>query len=540
MRMPALNRSVNAALLCLALSAPMLLAEDLHFKKNISIGGSQVSNSETWVKGARERTLDSSPAGNVITLRQCDLKRTLTINEQSQTYLVISDPQDESAAQAAAFMNGTAAPVPQGGTITQTVTVTDTGERKQISGFNARHLKTTVAVEASPKACSHVSQKYQIDGWYADLDKGQASCRQALPQIRQTEGCSDRVIVRHRGTGKPGYPLLESIHLENEDGTSTQIDVATADIARQTLNADLFEMPAGYREVKSAAELYSVPQPSAPPAAPQPVVYNSQQLSSNNLVPPNSSQFSGFSGQNAMLAQAQQMAFAGGMQGLTAQMQSTMPGANTPSSAPVPLPQAVGPKAPGKIRIGIAPAQAQMGQGNNAQADYGTPIRNAIIYIMNGPAVEIVALDARIPIQLQAEAQQKQCDYILLSGVTVKHSGGGFGSFMKKAGPMSSMIPMAGMAGGMTGAMAGQAAAAAAQMAAQSAQEQAMNQLAGFNGQIKSKDDVTIEYHLYPTGQDKARLENTLKGKAKTDGEDVLSPLIQQAATTVLTEVTKK
>ncbi|HEY6181647.1 MAG TPA: hypothetical protein VIW67_05340, partial [Terriglobales bacterium] len=41
--------------------------------------------------------------------------------------------------------------------------------------------------------------------------------------------------------------------------------------------------------------------------------------------------------------------------------------------AQVPLPQALGPKAPGKIRVGIAPAQAQLGQGNNAQADYGTP-----------------------------------------------------------------------------------------------------------------------------------------------------------------------
>ncbi len=51
---------------------------------------------------------------------------------------------------------------------------------------------------------------------------------------------------------------------------------------------------------------------------------------------------------------------------------------------------------------------------------------------------------------------------------------------------------------------------------------------------------MTIEYHLFPTGQDKAKLENSLKGKAKSDGEDVVTPLIQQAANTILTEVTKK
>ena len=208
--------------------------------------------------------------------------------------------------------------------------------------------------------------------------------------------------------------------------------------------------------------------------------------------------------------------------------------------AQVPLPQALGPKAPGKIRIGIAPAQAQLGQGNNAQADYGTPIRNAIIFIMNGPAVEITGLDSRLPIQIQAEAQQKQCDYILMSNVAVKHAGGGFGSFMKKAGPMSSMIPMAGMAGGMGGAIASQAASVAMQTAAQAAQQSAMSQLSGFNGQIKSKDDVTVEYQLYPTGQPTAKLQNSLNAKAKSNGEDVMTPLLQQAANTILTEVTKK
>ena len=71
------------------------------------------------------------------------------------------------------------------------------------------------------------------------------------------------------------------------------------------------------------------------------------------------------------------------------------------------------------------------------------------------------------------------------------------------------------------------------------AQQQAMNQLTHFNGQIKSKDDVTVAYHLFPTGGTQPKLENSLKGKAKADGEDVLTPLIQ-AATSILTEVGKK
>jgi hypothetical protein len=233
-------------------------------------------------------------------------------------------------------------------------------------------------------------------------------------------------------------------------------------------------------------------------------------------------------------------AVAGFAVGMPARTSAQQP-AFASSAAPVSTPQPAGAKAPGKIRIGVAPSQAQLGQGNNAQGDYGTPIRNSIVLLMNGPAVEIVPLDSHLAMQAQAEAQQKECDYILYSSVTVKRNeGGGFGKFMKKAAPVASMLPMAGMAGGMAGAMAGQAASMATMVAVQTVQEQAVNQLAGFNGQIKSKDDVTVGYQLFATGQDKPRLQNALNGKAKSDGEDALTPLILQAANTILTEVTKK
>lgn len=67
-----------------------------------------------------------------------------------------------------------------------------------------------------------------------------------------------------------------------------------------------------------------------------------------------------------------------------------------------------------------------------------------------------------------------------------------------------------------------------------------MSQLAGFNGQIKSKDDVTVQYQLMPAGGASPTLQNSLNAKAKSDGEDVLTPLLLQAATSVLAEVSKK
>src|SRR5581483_4929517 len=190
MSMSALRQCVSASILACLLPALIARADDLHFKRNISIGGNSVSSSEVWVKGARERSAISTPAGNMITLHQCDLKRTLTINDQSHSYFVLSDPQDDSTAKAAA-MFGAPAPAPgSGGTITQTVTMTDTGERKQISGYTARHVKMTVAVNPSANACTQATQRLDIDGWYADI-KEQASCGASLPPIRQEGTCAD-------------------------------------------------------------------------------------------------------------------------------------------------------------------------------------------------------------------------------------------------------------------------------------------------------------------------------------------------------------
>jgi uncharacterized protein with beta-barrel porin domain len=227
--------------------------------------------------------------------------------------------------------------------------------------------------------------------------------------------------------------------------------------------------------------------------------------------------------------------------GMSAMMGGMPSIGGTPPHASVTAPgtqTALAAKPPGKVRIGVAPPEAQLGQGNNAGADYSTPIRNAVVTLMSGPAVEIVALDAHIAMQLQAEAVQKQCDFVLYSGVIVKHSsGGGFGKFMKAGSMAANMTPMGAMAHGMGGMAAAQAASAAAN---QMAQQQVINQLAGFNGQIKSKDDVSVEYQLVAPGQTTPLTQNALKGKAKSDGEDVLTPLLQQAATDVLTQVTKK
>jgi hypothetical protein len=360
------------------------------------------------------------------------------------------------------------------------------------------------------------------------------------PPVRQSQGCQDAVVEHHSGSGKPGYPLVQNVTMHNPDGSTMVVSINVTEVSKAPLDAALFDVPASYKQVNSLAELQGIPQMQQA-VAQQPAGQGSAQQGQPG---------GGFPSQAAANTMTQQMMSQMGGQGQMGAMGNMANmmhpgGANQPTGAPIAVPQALGPKAPGKIRIGVAPPEAQVGQGSNAQADYSTPIRNAMILLMNGPAVEIAALDSRVAMQVQAEAQQKQCDYILYSSVAVKHpQSSGFGKFMKMGGTMAQMTPMGAMAHGMGGAMAASAASAAASAAAQAAQQQAMNQvmsqLSGFNGQIKQKDDVSVQYQLTQTGQSAPLLQNALQGKAKSDGEDVLTPLLQQTANTVLTQVSTK
>jgi hypothetical protein len=539
------------------LQAQSSQSTDLHIKKSITAGGNFVSSSETSIKGARERTVSQQPTGTVITLHQCDLHRTLTINEQAQTYLVTNDAPDDAALKAAAMMSGAPA-ADSGAYITETATVTDTGERKTLYGYQARRLKAKVTVVSSQNSCSQLNQQYEVDGWYADISKEMSgACQQFLPPVRQPEGCSDRVIRKRSGSAKPGFPIQENLTLHSADGSTQQVGVITSEISKPTLEKELFDVPAGYREVKTSAELSGAPAPAQQVAqAPQQAVGGStppaeqalaQQTAQNTTALKKSIVAGMFNPaaakgaqQNANAMAASQMNMYNNAMGTPGAngmnpggMASGMPGGTSPTAATGTA--LLGPKKAGHIRIGIAPPDAQVGQGNNTGGDYSTPIRNAEVTLMSGPAFEIAPLDSHIPVQLQAEAQQKQCDYVMYSSVVVKHAqASSFGKFAKFGGMAASMTPMGMMAHGMAGAAAAQAAGMAA---SQVAQQQAMNQLANFNGQIKSKDDVTVQYQLIAAGQTTPVLQNALQGKAKSDGEDVLTPLLTQAATSVLTQV---
>jgi hypothetical protein len=181
--------------------------------------------------------------------------------------------------------------------------------------------------------------------------------------------------------------------------------------------------------------------------------------------------------------------------------------------------------------------KAQLGQGNNAQADVAEPVRTALGQYMAGPAVQLMHLDARIPVQIDAEATQKGCTYVLQTTVTQK-KGKSTKGFLKGIAPLASALPMLGGAtGSMGGVMAAQAVGqVAATAAAESANQDYMAAMTGAQqASVRAGDIITVDYALTRPGDPTTLKKEVFEAKATADGEDLLSPLLEQVATSVVT-----
>jgi hypothetical protein len=70
-------------------------------------------------------------------------------------------------------------------------------------------------------------------------------------------GCRDRYQFKQVGTGRDGYPLIETMTMYGPDGNvlfSSSKEVI--ELSREPLDAALFEVPAGYTETTNTQELY--------------------------------------------------------------------------------------------------------------------------------------------------------------------------------------------------------------------------------------------------------------------------------------------
>src|SRR5688572_27644270 len=256
------NARIALAIACLITFAGSASA-DTKVKSRQTSGGQTYENT-SYIKGKRQRSEANN--GQMIVIQQCDLRRNIQIMPQAQAYII--QPYD-TASNPPSTNNGRASSQPstttRGGVVTSTVTTKDTGERKQVLGYTARHIITTMETESSPEACSQTKSKMQIDGWYIDAefalecDSGVAYKPYTPPQ---SGGCQDRYVTKQVGTAKRGYPVLEKMTMFDPSGVESFSTInEVVEFSHATLDASLFDVPAGYREVKDFASAFSAAQP---------------------------------------------------------------------------------------------------------------------------------------------------------------------------------------------------------------------------------------------------------------------------------------
>ncbi len=183
------------------------------------------------------------------------------------------------------------------------------------------------------------------------------------------------------------------------------------------------------------------------------------------------------------------------------------------------------PKKEGVIRIGVVTIKAQVKQDGAGQ-DMAELIRTRWYSFLDGPTINLIPIEARIPTQINIEARQKECDFVLYSAVSQKSKGSLFGGFLKVAVPVLTSAAPAGIPGTTTTSIA-QSMRQSIEDGAKNAAKNLANESAS---KIKARDEMTLEFNFVKVNATSSTVTNSLKAKAKTDGEDIFSPLIEKAA----------
>ena len=261
-----------------SISSLELNAQEYKIRQSTSVMGMKME-STVYVKGMRKRTESGAIMGmsQPITIEQCDLQRTIKINDKKKLYYIdsfykireeiIDEDEPVNKKPAPVVKEKTPKTTPEkGGVITIYYSIRDTGERKKMYGLTARHVWTTQKMKPSADACMMKdSMVVKTDGWYIDLPKFNCPVRyrpqqlQRQPDEKPLPDCQDRFVTRRSGKGKLGFPLIETttIMMGGQAATTMEFktDVETLDFSMEKLDSMLFEIPTDYTETKNEDDL---------------------------------------------------------------------------------------------------------------------------------------------------------------------------------------------------------------------------------------------------------------------------------------------
>lgn len=238
------------SLLLIAAAALMVIpaAADQKVVTRRTIDGAHATVETVYIRGERQRLefrAENLPSGaqadDNIVIEQFDRRRTLQLSPRYKTY---SYMPMETAVKPRPVQEP---PATRGGEVKVTIDSVDTGERKQIGDFTARHVRSTTRMEASPGACQ-TSSVTEVDGWYIDLRtiRPPAHPGSIGVLIAGQSGCRDRFRVQRLGSAPRGYPVEETSR-HTQQGHTTVMKTELLESCTAPLDSALFELPAGYQ-----------------------------------------------------------------------------------------------------------------------------------------------------------------------------------------------------------------------------------------------------------------------------------------------------
>ncbi len=473
-----MKRAILFSLLAILTVSTTVFA-DVKIKIRQTMSGQNFENM-TYIKGKRQRS--ELMNGQMITVTQCDLRRDVQLNPTAKTYLV--SPYDDAANAATSDKSKIQNPqskIEKGGTMYITTTNKDTGERKQMFGYTARHIIRTVEMESSPDSCNPMKSKMQFDEWVIDetfgFDCERTQNYQSYNPQKFSGGCRDKMVSKTIGTAKSGYPLYQKMTMFDDNGKESYSMISeVVELSKATLDSALFDVPNNFREVKDSSEMYAA---------------------TSWMNDSNSTNTGNYSSNNQSV---------------------NLPKSNQNVSTEV------GAKKEGIVRIGMANVKiGAVGEGMNAN-DLSAAVQNTLADYLKGTKVELVQLEAKLLSAIAEEAKSKECDFVIYANVSHKKGGGGFGGFGKVLGNV-----VAQTGGGNWGNTTANVAGAVISRTIVGAT---------LSQNIKAKEEITLDIKLQKG--DSNAFSKQYKGKAKSDGEDVLSPMIEQVAQAILDAAAKQ
>ena len=212
-----------------------------------------------------------------------------------------------------------------------------------------------------------MKQRMETDGWYIDLtfglncDLGAAQMAGRPPMAQG--GCRDEVVSKQIGSGRKGYPLIETTTMFGPDGKAMFSSTKEVlDLSREPLDAALFDVPAGYTETTDSQELYGAPSMAS-------IMGESSQ--------PQASQ--------------------------------TQPSAERPVNSMA----AAMTKPAGTLRVGVVAINNRTDRSVSVES-----LRQRLIGRIAVSGVDAIPLSGVSPSEIESEAKAKQCDFVLYTDLS--------------------------------------------------------------------------------------------------------------------------